>query len=72
LGGYYSLLPPARARRRDLGRRHQIADVLLQELIVAIQLIMLLPDGLDAIEDLEEGLVEALCVSAGARGLLLA
>lgn len=66
VGGVLSLLSPARARRGDLGRRHQIADVLLQELIVAIQLIMLLPHGLDAIEDLEEGLMEALRVSAEA------
>ena len=56
-------LPPARASRCDLRSRHQVANVLLQELVIVVQLVVLLLDGLDAVEDLEEGLLEGFCVS---------
>jgi len=49
-----SLLPSTCARRSDLGGQHQIADILLQELVVAIKLIVFLFDGFNAVEDLEE------------------
>lgn len=48
-----SLLPPTRTRCRDLRRRHQIPNILLQELIVVIQLIVLFLDSLDTIKDLQ-------------------
>ncbi len=35
----------------------------MQELVVVIQLVMLFLDSFDAIEDLEEGELEGLCVS---------
>ena len=56
------LCPPA-ARRRDFARAHEIANVFLQELVVAVQLVVLLLDGLDAVEDHDERVLERLGVS---------
>lgn len=60
VGGWKELFLPSpnSARCRNLGRGHQIPNVLLQELVVAIQLVMLFFHGLDAVEDLEQGLLE--------------
>ena len=49
-----SLLPATRTRRRDLRRRHQIPNILLQELVIVIQLIMLLLHSLDTVKDLQQ------------------
>jgi len=42
------------AGRGDLGCRHQIPDVFLQELVVVVEFVVLFLDGLDAVEDLEQ------------------
>jgi hypothetical protein len=55
--------PGTRPSRRDLRRRHQIANILLEELIIAIQLVVFLLDCLDSIEYLEKGFVKVLRVS---------
>ena len=47
----------------DLRRRHQVADVLLEELVVAVELVVFFFHGFDAVEDLEEGLLEDFGVS---------
>ena len=57
------LLPPA-AGRCDLASAHQVANVLLQELVVVIKLVVLLAHRLDATEYREEGVLQSLCVSA--------
>jgi hypothetical protein len=42
------------ARRCDLASAHQVANVLLQELVVVIELVMFFANGFDAVEDCEE------------------
>lgn len=58
-----SLLAPA-AGRGDLGGAHEVTNVLLQKLVVVVELVVLLADGLDAVEDGDEGLLQRLCMSA--------
>lgn len=45
-----SLFGSARRRCCDFARAHEIANVFLQELVVAVQLVVLLLDSLDAVE----------------------
>lgn len=45
-----SLLIPS-ARCRDLTRRHQLANVPLQETVVVVELVVFLAHSLDAVED---------------------
>ena len=54
----------AAARGRDLGRAHEVADVLLQKLVVAVQLVVLLAHRLNPVEDGDERLLQRLGVSA--------
>lgn len=47
----------------DLACGHEVADIFLEELVVAVKLVMLLLDGLDPMEDHEEGVLQHLCMS---------
>ena len=58
-----SLFLPPTARSRDLTCAHEVANVLLQELVVAVQLVMLLADGLDAVKNGDERFLKCLCMS---------
>jgi hypothetical protein len=58
-----SLLPSTGASRCNFGCGHQIPNILLQELIIAVQLIMLLLNCIDTIKYLKERLVEDLGMS---------
>lgn len=49
--------------RGDLAGGHEIANVLLEELVVAVELVVLFADGFDAVEDGEQRLLECLRVS---------
>ena len=46
-------LDPA-TRRRDLASAHQVANVFLKELVVVVELVVLLANGLDTVEDGDE------------------
>jgi hypothetical protein len=59
-------LPPTCSRRRDFRRAHQVADVLLQELVVVVELVVFFLDGFDAVEDFDEGFLEDFGVSVTA------
>lgn len=50
-------------RGSDFTRGHQIANVFLEELVVVIELVMFFSDGLDAVEDGQERVLQGLCVS---------
>lgn len=50
-------------RRSDLGCRHQVADILLEEFVVVVQLVVFFLDSFDSVEDLEEGELEGFGVS---------
>lgn len=56
-----SLLAAA-AGRSDLARAHQVADVLLQELVVAVEFVVFLLDSLYSVEDHEERILKCLGV----------
>lgn len=58
------LLLPSAARCRDLAGAHQVADVLLQELVVAVELVVLLTNGLNAVEDGQERVLQSFGVPA--------
>jgi hypothetical protein len=55
-----SFLRPTAASSRNLARRHQVANVLLEELVMVVQLVVLLLDRLDLVEERSEGLLEGL------------
>jgi len=40
--------------RRDFTRAHEIADVLLEKLVVVVELVVLLFHGFDAVKDHDE------------------
>jgi hypothetical protein len=44
-------------RSRDFTCAHQIANVLLEELVVAVELVVLFTDGFDSVEDCKKGLL---------------
>lgn len=48
---------------RDLACGHEIANVLLEELVVVIELVVLFADSFDSVEDGEERLLQGFCVS---------
>lgn len=52
----------AAAGRSDLARAHQVADVLLQELVVAVEFVVFLLDSLYSVEDHEERILKCLGV----------
>lgn len=54
-----SLLAAA-ARRRNLGGAHEVANVLLQKLVVAVELVVLLAHRLYTVEDGDERLLQRL------------
>lgn len=56
----WSLLFKSTARSSDFTRIHQIANVLLQELVVAVELVMLFANGFDAVENGDERVLEGL------------
>lgn len=63
------LLPVSRASSGDLGGGHEVADVLLEELVVRVELVVLFLDRLYAVVDLEKGFLEELRMSKlGTRG----
>lgn len=41
-------------RRCDLASAHQVANVLLQKLVIVIKLVMFFTNGFDAVEDCEK------------------
>lgn len=47
----------------DLASAHQVADVLLQELVVVIKLVMFFANSLDAVKDGNERILQCLGVS---------
>lgn len=53
----------SRIGRSNLAGAHQVTNVLLEELIVAVQLVVLLSDGFDALEDGKERVLKRLCLS---------
>ncbi len=55
-------LDPA-ARSCDFAGAHEITNVLLQELVVTVELVMLLANGLYAVEDVDEGVLQSFGVS---------
>jgi hypothetical protein len=57
------LLLAATARGRNLAGAHQVANVLLQELVVVIKLVVLFTDGFDAVKDRDERVLEGLGMS---------
>lgn len=64
-------LAPA-ARGRNLAGAHQIANVLLEELVVVVELVVLFPHSLDTVEDGEERLLQELGVLSQLLARLLA
>lgn len=60
--GGRSFLTPA-AGGGDLAGAHEVADVLLEKLVVVVQLVVLLLDRLDAVENRQERILECLGVS---------
>lgn len=67
-GGKVRLFLPSTTRCRcDLASAHEITNVLLQEFVVAVKLVVFLANGLDTVEDCEEGFLQQLGVSK--RGL---
>ena len=52
----------AAARRGDLAGAHQVTDVLLEKLVVVVEFVVLVFDGLDAMEDGEQRVLQRLGV----------
>jgi len=52
----FSLFAPT--GRCELARRHQISNILLEELVMAIELVMLFLDRLDSVEEREQGVLQ--------------
>lgn len=44
---------------RDFTRTHEVANVLLEKLVVVVELVVLLLDGLDAVEDHDERVLQS-------------
>jgi hypothetical protein len=59
--------PAAGSGSGNLGRAHQIANVFLQELVVAIQLVVLLLDGFYTVEQHQKRVLQCLGVSVASR-----
>lgn len=55
----------ATASGRDIRGAHEVADILLQKLVVTVEFIVFFLDGLDTTEDAEERLLEELGVAFG-------
>ena len=60
------LLLNSAAGRRYLAGTHEVTNVLLQKLVVTVKLVVLLADGLYAVEDVDERVLKGLGVSAEA------
>lgn len=58
----WRLLLKAATRSSDFTRVHQVANVLLQELVIAVELVMFFANGFDAIENGDERVLEGLGV----------
>lgn len=58
------LLLGSAGRGSDLAGAHEVADILLQEFVVAVELVVFLADGLYAVENINEGLLKRLGVPA--------
>lgn len=54
------LLLASAPRRCDLAGAHQVTNVFLKKLVVVVELVVLLPHSLDAVEDGEERLLQSL------------
>lgn len=52
----------AAGRGGNVAGAHEIADIFLQEPVVVVEFVVLLADGLDAVEDCEERLLQGLCM----------
>ena len=46
----------------DLARTHEVANVLLEKLVVAVELVVFLLDGLYPVEEQQEGFLQCPCV----------
>lgn len=59
-------------RRCDLAGAHQVTNVFLKELVVVVELVVLLPHSLNAVEDGEERLLQSLSMPSQLLARLLA
>ena len=64
----WCLLLKAATRSGDFTRVHQVANVLLQELVIAVELVMFFANGLDAVENGNERVLKGLGVPVRAIG----
>lgn len=53
----------AATRGRNLAGAHEVADILLQELIIVVEFVVLLAYGLDTVENREQRVLQRLGVS---------
>lgn len=64
-------LAPA-PRRCDLAGAHQVTNVFLKKFVVVVELVVLLPHSLDAVEDGEERFLQSLGMPSQLLARLLA
>lgn len=60
IAGKAALLLASAPRCRNLAGAHQVTNVFLEELVVVVELVVLFPHSLDAVEDGEERLLQKL------------
>lgn len=59
----YDSFLPAITRCSNLTGAHEVANIFLQELVVVVELVMFLANGLDAVKDHQERILQSLCMS---------